>query len=126
MFEPQNRSYIRSQLASVLRGTISQKLVSNKHGAGRRPACEILVCTSTVKDFIIKDELESIYDLVKKGSFNDMLTMNMSLFKLVEKDLISQDEAMEKSDNKNELQQIFKGVYHGQKRISKGTWHINE
>lgn len=116
MFEPQNRQYIRSQLASTLRGTISQKLVNNKHGVGRRPACEILVCTSTVKDFIIKDELESIYDLVKKGSFNDMLTMNMSLFKLVEKDLISQDEAMEKSDNKNELQQIFKGVYHGSKR----------
>ena len=113
MFEPQDRHYIRSQLASTLRGTISQKLLNKANGEGRILACEILVATPTVKDFIIKDELEHIYDLVKKGSFNDMLTMNMSLFKLVEKELITQEEAMSKSDNKNELQQMFKGVYQG-------------
>lgn len=115
MFEPQDRQYIKSQLATTLRGTISQKLVSNKVGEGRRPACEILVCTPTVKDFIVKDQLENVYDLVRKGSFNDMLTMNMSLFKLVEKGLVTQEEALDKSDNKNELQQILKGIYHGTK-----------
>lgn len=113
MFEPQDRQYIRSQLASTLRGTISQKLVNSKNGEGRIPATEILVATPTVKDFIVKDELEQIYDLVKKGSFNDMLTMNMSLHKLVQKDLITKEEALEKSDNKNELQQMFRGVYQG-------------
>lgn len=120
MFEPQDRQYIRNQIASILRGTISQKLVNNKNSDGRHPACEILVCTSTVKDFIEKDDLDQIYDLVKKGSFNDMLTMNMSLFKLVEKDIITQEEALDKSDNKNELQQMFKGVYHGTK-LHKGN-----
>lgn len=113
MFEPQDRQYIRSQLAATLRGTISQKLVNKKNGEGRYPACEILVSTPTVKDFIIKDELEQIYDLVKKGSFNDMLTMNMSLLKLVQKDIITQIEALDKSDNKNELQQMLRGVYQG-------------
>lgn len=119
LFEPQNRQFIRGQIASILRGTISQKLVNCQNGEGRHPACEILVCTPTVKDFILKDELDQIYDLVKKGSFNDMLTMNMSLFKLVEKNIITQEEALSKSDNKNELQQMFKGVYHGTK--SKGN-----
>ena len=113
MFEPQDRQYIRSQLAATLRGTISQKLVNKKNGEGRYPACEILVSTPTVKDFIIKDELEQIYDLVKKGSFNDMLTMNKSLLKLVQKDIITQIEALDKSDNKNELQQMLRGVYQG-------------
>lgn len=117
MFEPQDRQYIRSQLAANLRGTISQKLVNHITGEGRTPACEILVCTSTVKDFIVKDELESIYDLVKKGSFNDMLTMNMSLYKLVEMNMVSDQEALNCSDNKNELQQMFKGVFHGTKAI---------
>lgn len=116
MFEPQDRQFVRTQIASTLRGTISQKLVNNKLGNGRRPACEVLVCTPTVRDFIVKDELESIYDLVKKGSFNDMLTMNMSLFNLVEKGLITQEEALDKSDNKNELQQILRGIYHGTKQ----------
>ena len=113
LFEPQDRENVRSQLGSTLRGTISQKLVTRKNGEGRHLACEILVATPTVKDFIIKDELEQIYDLVKKGSFNDMLTMNMSLLKLVQKDIITQEEALDKSDNKNELQQMLRGVYQG-------------
>lgn len=113
MFDPQDRQYIRNQLATTLRGTVSQKLVNISTGEGRYPACEVLVSTPTVKDFIIKDELEQIYDLVRKGSFNEMLTMNMSLFKLVQKEIITKDEALEKSDNKNELQQMFRGVYQG-------------
>lgn len=119
MFEPQDRQYVRLQIANTLRGTISQKLVNNKSGEGRNPACEILVCTATIKDFIIKDEIEQIYDLVKKGSFNDMLTMNMSLFKLVELDMITKEEALAASDDKNELQQMFKGVYHGTRGTKK-------
>lgn len=122
MFEPADRSYIRAQLATTLRGTISQKLVKAKSDTedakskGRYPACEVLVVTPTVKDFIVKDDLEQIYDLVKKGSFNDMLTMNMSLFELVESNVITQEEALEATDNKVELQQMFKGVYHGTKQ----------
>ena len=113
MFEPQDRQYIRTQVATTLRGTISQKLVNLKSGEGRHPACEILVSTTTVRDFIVKDELEKIYDLVKKGSFNEMLTMNMSLFKLFKDGLITQEEAIDKSDNKNELKQMLRGVFHG-------------
>lgn len=115
MFDPSDRQFIRSQIAGTLRGTVSQKLVNHKEGDGRHPACEILVCTPTVRDFIMKDELEKIYDLVRKGSFNDMITMNMSLFKLIEKDIITHEEALEKSDNRNELLQMIKGVYHGTK-----------
>lgn len=113
LFDPQDRVYVRNQLANTLRGTISQKLTIQKNGEGRLPACEILVCTPTVKDFIIKDELEQIYDLVRKGSFNDMVTMNMSLYKLAQRDLITQEEALSKSDNQTELQQMFRGVFHG-------------
>lgn len=113
MFDPQDRQYIRSQLASTLRGTISQKLINAKDEKGRRPACEVLVVTPTIKDFIIKDELEKIYDLVSKGSFNEMLTMNMSLFKLYKDGIITEEEAIENSDNKNEIKQMFRGVFHG-------------
>ncbi len=113
MFDPQDRQHIRSQLASTLRGTISQKLVTGKAGTGRHPACEVLVATPTIKDFIIKNELEQIYTLVRKGSFNEMLTMNMSLFKLFKDDIISEEEALKHSDNKNELRQMLRGVFHG-------------
>lgn len=113
MFDPSDRDFVRVQLAQVLRGTVSQKLIPLQNGAGRRPACEVLVVTPTVKDFIEKDNLEEVYSLVKKGSFNSMITMNSSLYRLYEQDYISEDTAMEYSDNKTELQQMFRGVYHG-------------
>ncbi len=113
MFEPKDRQYIRNQIASTLRGTIAQKLINKKSGDGRIPALEILVSTPTVKDFIEKDELEQIYALVKKGSFNEMITMNMSLLKLVQNDIITKDDAINSSENKIELQQMLRGVYHG-------------
>lgn len=113
MYEPSDREFVRSQLAQVLRGTVSQKLIPIKDGSGRRPACELLVVTPTVKDFIIKDKLDEIYNLVKKGSFNNMITMNSSLYRLVEEGAITQETALEHSDNKNELQQMFRGVFYG-------------
>lgn len=112
MFEPSDRDFVRLQLAKVLRGTISQKMLPLKN-SGRRPACEVLVVTPTIKDLIEKDELEDIYALVKKGSFNNMITMNSSLFQLSEQDLITREVALSFSDNKNELSQMFRGVYHG-------------
>ncbi len=112
-FDPKDRDFIRKQLAETLRGTIAQKLIPRQDTAGRIPACEVLVVTPTVKDFIIKDELEQIYDLVKKGSFSDMITLNMSLYSLVQKNVISKENALYYSDNKVELQQLFRGAYHG-------------
>lgn len=113
IFEPSDRDFVRQQLAAVLRGTVSQKLVPLSTSSGRRPAVEMLVVTPTVKDFIEKDKLEEIYDLVKKGSFNNMITMNASLYSLYEQGFITEETAMIYSDNKNELQQMFRGVFYG-------------
>ncbi|MBQ3819764.1 PilT/PilU family type 4a pilus ATPase [bacterium] len=113
MFDPADREYVRMQIAQVLRGVISQKIIPLKDGSGRIPACEILVVTPTVKDFVEKDKLDEVYDLVKKGSFNNMITMNMSLHRLWENDLITQEAAMNFSDNKNELQQMLRGMFYG-------------
>ena len=113
MYEPTDREFVRNQLAQVLRGTVSQKLIPLANETGRRPACEVLVVTPTVKDFIEKDKLEETYDLVRKGSFNNMITMNASLYRLHEQGLITEEAAIANSDNKTELQQMFRGVYHG-------------
>jgi len=113
MYEPSDRDFVRNQVAQVLRGTVSQKLVPLADGSGRRPVCELLVVTPTIKDLIQKDNLEDIYNLIKKGSFDDMLTMNDSIYKLYEQGLITEDVAMDYSDNKIELQQMIRGAYHG-------------
>ena len=62
---------------------------------------------------LCRETFDNIYDLVKKGSFNSMITMNMSLYSLYINGLISEEVAMEFSDDRNELQQMMKGVYSG-------------
>ncbi|MGN1124962.1 MAG: type IV pilus twitching motility protein PilT [Candidatus Gastranaerophilaceae bacterium] len=110
MYEPEDRDSVRRQLAQSLRGTISQKLIKKANSNGRYPACEVLVVTPAVKDFIMKNEIEEIYPLLKKGSFNNMISMNESLYTLVEAGQITKESALEASDNKIELEQYFRGV----------------
>jgi len=116
MFEPEQRPFLRQQLASTLRATLAQKLVPTIDGNSRRPACELLVVTSTIQDLIVKEEVEQIYSLVKTGSFNKMITMNTSLYQLYKAGVISAETAVEYSDNKNEIQQMLRGMYHGVSR----------
>lgn len=113
MYEPSERDSVRRQLAETLKACVAQKLLPMHNQHGRIPACEIMVVTPTIKDFIIKDELEQIYDLVKKGSYNDMITMNMSLMQLIKEGYISKETAISVSDNKVEIEQMLRGAYHG-------------
>ena len=114
IYEPQDRDFIRKQLSETLRGTVAQKLLPKAgEEGGQLPACEILTVTPTIKDFIIKDKLEEVYDLVKRGTFNDMLTMNMSMYELVKLGLITEETAMANTDNKNEMSQLLREAYHG-------------
>ena len=111
-FEPYERDQIRTQLAQVLRATIAQKLIVTADNTGRVPAFEILVSTPTIKDYIMKDELENVYALIKEGKYSDMITLNMYLANLVREKTITPEVALQASENKNELMQIFKGTYH--------------
>ena len=112
-FPPSERAAVRSQFAEVYRGSISQKLLPRANGKGRIPAVELLVSTPTIKDFILKDELEEIYKLVKNGSYNDMITFNMSLHNLYKSGYITKEIALEHSDAPNELMHYMRGVYTG-------------
>ncbi len=115
MYEEANRHLIRKQLSETLRATIAQKLVYSESTDTRYPACEIMVVTPTVKDYLVKDNTEEIYSLLRENNIDDMISLNTSLAILVEKGLISQDEAIENSNDKNELEKIFRGAYLGTK-----------
>lgn len=112
-FQPHERDAVRMQIASVLRGTVAQKLVKRRDNKGRVPATEVLVVTPAAKDYIERNEIDRLYDLIAKGSFNNMMSMNMSLLKLTKAGLISEEAAIEQSNNPNEMQQMLKGVFHG-------------
>lgn len=113
-FEPHERDAVRIQIASILRGTIAQKLVPTGNGKGRVPSTEVLMVTPAIRDYILKDEIDNIYQLIREGSASGMMTLDMSLYKLVKANLITLEAALSVSDTPNELEQMLKGAFHGQ------------
>ena len=111
MFDEANRALVRKQIAETLRATIAQQLVYSEKDKKRYPACEIMIVTSTIKDYIIKDSLEDIYDLLEHNSSEGMISMNGSLAKLAEDGKISQEEALDASSEPEELSKKFRGAY---------------
>lgn len=115
MFEESNRSIVRKQLSETLRATIAQKLVYSEALNKRFPVCEILVSTPTIKDYISKGVTEEIYELISENNVDNMVSMNSSLALLVSQGKITQEEALETSNDENELEKLFRGVYQGTK-----------
>ena len=112
-FEPFERESIRLQIAATLKATVAQKLVKRADGQGRVPAAEILLVTPAAQNYIAKDEIENIYELVRTGELGGMMGMNTSLVRLANAGLITQETAILSSDTPNEIQQMLRGAYHG-------------
>ena len=115
MFDESNRFLIRKQLSETLRATIAQKLVYSEAEKKRFPACEIMVVTSTIKDYITKDCTEEIYELLRDNTVDNMISMNTSLALLTDRGCISEEEALGSSNDEAELEKMFRGVYQGTK-----------
>lgn len=115
MFDEANRYLIRKQLSETLRATIAQKLVYSANNDSRYPACEVMVVTPTVKDYISKDQTDEIYALLQDNTIDNMISMNSSLADLEYQGLVSQEEALSCSNDTNELEKIFRGVFQGTK-----------
>ncbi|MCQ2753685.1 MAG: PilT/PilU family type 4a pilus ATPase [bacterium] len=115
MFDEQSRNTIRKQLADTLRATVAQKLIYSEKKQERYPACEVMVVTSTIRDYIIKNNTEEIYKLLGDTSVDNMFSLNKSLADLVVNNYISEKEALENSNDPGELEKIFRGVFQGTK-----------
>jgi twitching motility protein PilT len=112
-FEPYERDSIRSQLAGVLQGTVSQRLVKKAEGKGRLAVSEIMVVSPAIRDYILRDEMDEIYELLKNAEFEGARSLNNSLYWCFRNNLITPEEAMAASENPTELQQMLRGAFHG-------------
>lgn len=111
MFDETHRSLARKRVAETLRATVAQKLVYSSAHDKRFPVCEIMIVTPTIKDYILKSNTEEIYKLVATNGSDGMCSLNQSLAALVSNELISPEEAMEHSNDENDLSKILRGVY---------------
>ena len=112
VFPPYQHKQVRMQLASVLRGIISMRLVPKSDGKGRVPAVEVLIATATIKDCILDaDKTKSINDVIAQGTIHyGMQTFDQSLFNLFKSGLISYEEALRRATNPDDFALKVKGI----------------
>src|ERR687883_628802 len=81
-FPPEKQEVIRSILAGVLRGVISQRLLP-KEGGGRVAAVEVMVMNARIADLIREGRADEITDAVAEGEFFQMQTFTQALIEHV-------------------------------------------
>ena len=95
-FPLHQQQQVRAMLAGTLRGVISQRLVRTADGAGRVPACEVLVTTGRAKDMILNhEETGRLHEVIREGDYYGMQTFDQSLFAHVTSGRVSLAAAME-------------------------------
>ncbi len=112
VFPPHQQKQIRIQLAGVIKAIISQRLMPTKDGKARVPAVEIMVTTARIRECIEdKEKTKDISDAISKGyTTYGMQTFDQSILSMLNKGLITYDEAMKQSSNPADFALKVKGV----------------
>ena len=107
IFPANQQEQIRSQLASTLKGVISQRLLLHRQ-EGRIPVCEIMVATPSISNIIREKRTHELNMVISTSSEKGMISLNRSLANLVMQREIAFEEALKYSLNINELKLILK------------------
>ena len=81
-FPPGKQQQIRSVLAGVLRGVISQRLLP-RLGGGRIAAVEVMLTNARIAELIREQRAEEIPDAIAEGAFFEMQTFEQALIEHV-------------------------------------------
>jgi twitching motility protein PilT len=81
-FPPLKQQQVRSILAGVLRGVISQRLLP-RIGGGRVPAIEVMVNNARIADLLREGHSDEIEDAIADGEFLQMQTFQKALIAAV-------------------------------------------
>jgi twitching motility protein PilT len=93
---------IRSILAGVLRGVVSQRLLPRKEG-GRVAAVEVMVANSRIADLIREHKEDEISDAIAQGGFFDMQTFKKALIDLVLSGEVDREVAANAASNRHDF-----------------------
>jgi len=112
VFQPHQQKQIRLQIASVLKGVISQRLMPSADGMTRVPAVEVMVTTAFIRDCIVdKEKTSQIHSAIAAGTSQyGMQTFDQSIFGLFSQGMVSYDEALRWASNVDEFKLRVQGI----------------
>ena len=108
VFPPHQQPQIRAQLANILMAIASQRLVPSI-GGGRVAAAEILIATPAVRNIIREGKSHQLEAVIQTGNEFGMQSMDRTLVSLVQKGIITYDEARNYAVDIDELDRMMRG-----------------
>jgi twitching motility protein PilT len=111
-FPPHQEDQIRDQLAAVMQGIVSQRLVVRADGKGRVPAVEVMLATGLIRDSIRESEkTPQIPNVIAAGHAQyGMQTFDQSLLELHRDELITYETARDAATNPDDFDLKVKGI----------------
>ena len=101
-FPAEKQDQIRSILAGVLRGVVSQRLLPRLNG-GRVAAVEVMINNSRIAELIRESRAEEISDAIAEGQFFEMQTFAQALIELVVAGEVDREVAANASTNRHDF-----------------------
>jgi twitching motility protein PilT len=102
-FPTEAQGQIRHTLADNLRAVVSQDLVKNADGRGRRVVAEVLVMNTAVAQLIREGKTHQIHSAIATGRRLGMQLMDQALLQLVQSGEVDPNEAFLKATDKKEF-----------------------
>lgn len=124
-FKQDERDTIRRQLAGTLRAVCCQRMVPTITG-GMRPALEIMINTISIKKAIEENQLGKLLPTIESSrkivqnedgitlwqdQGEGMMSFNQCIFNLLNEGIISEEAALEKASNPQQLKMWMEGIY---------------
>ncbi len=108
VFPSHQQNQVRSQLSSVLRVAIAQRLIPSIDMSNRLPALEILINTPAVSSLIREAKYHMLNTVLETSETEGMIIFEKYLLNMVNKGLISKETALSHAIRPNEIKKLIK------------------
>src|SRR5512135_3570553 len=102
VFPAAEKEMVRAMLSESLRAVISQTLLK-RIGGGRIAAHEIMIGTPAIRNLIREGKIAQMYSAIQTGQAAGMQTLDQCLKELLQKGLITKEEARFRAQNKEDF-----------------------
>ena len=110
VFDGEEQAQVRAQLASSLVAVVSQTLIP-RVGTGKVATQEILITNPAVQNQIREDKVHQIYSQMQLNQTEtNMTTQTQQILELLQKNIISKENAIKNSNRPEELMKLIGGL----------------
>lgn len=113
IYPASQQNQIRAMLSNTLQAVISQTLFRRVDQPGMVPCCEILLCTSAVRNCIRENRIFEIPNIIETSRRLGMQTMDHSIQQNYMKGFLDREEAIVRSSNPGKMEKLLPATLQG-------------